>query len=95
MFHDSQGAYPPARLVPAFGDDNQTCMGPASWAVHLLPFIDQQNLYDLWDFSIDYEDQPEAAVATPVQLFLCSSRHTMSNANAPDLIVAERGGGGG
>ena len=95
MFHDTRSAFPPARLTPGFRAEDQDCLGCASWMVHLLPYIEQGNLYDLWDFSLSYEDLDEAAVGTPVEVFLCSNRHTMQNANAPDRVVDDREGGGG
>ena len=90
MFHDTRLAFPPARLTPTFDAVDQDCLGCASWMVHLLPYVEQNNLYDLWDFSASYEDQNEVALSTPVESFLCSSRHTISNANAPDRIVDDR-----
>ena len=95
MFHDTRNAYPPARLTPTFDSTDQDCLGCASWFVHLLPYVEQNNLYDLWDFSISYEEQSEAAVTTPIQVFLCSSRHTMTNAQAPTRVVVDREDGGG
>ena len=95
MFHDSQSAFPPARLTPTFNATDQECLGCASWLVHLLPFAEQNNLYELWDFSTSYEVQDVAAVGTPVEIYLCSSRRTLSNANAPDRIVDDENAGGG
>ena len=95
MFHDTRQAFPLARLTPGFNATDQDCLGCASWMVHLLPFLEQNNLYQQWDFSTSYEDQLESAVSTPVGVFLCSSRHTMSDANAPDRVVVDRDDGGG
>lgn len=89
MFQDTYQAYPPARLTPAFDDPSENCVGCASWMVHLLPFLEQDNLYEEWDFSLSYAKQNETAVGTPIETFLCSSRHTANNANAPDRVVED------
>ena len=92
-FHDAMGAFPPSRIsgtpiTPVgLGD------GPESWFVRILPFIEQNNLYDLWDLTVPYESQTQQAIATPLSVFLCSSRHTTSNANAADTQVVAGGGG--
>lgn len=95
MFHDTFTAFPPARLTPGFDATDQDCLGCASWMVHLLPYVEQNNLYELWDFSISFDAQPVEAGATPVEIFLCTSRHSLSNANAPDRIVTEPSEGSG
>ncbi len=95
MFHDTQGAFPPARVTaPPNASDDDCRNGCASWLVHLLPHVEQNSIYQLWDLSQDYSAQPTAAIATPIPLFLCSSRHTLSNANAMDTVVVTGGGGG-
>ena len=89
MFHDTNSAFPPARLTPPLDAPDQSCRGCASWLVHLLPYLEQNNLYEQWDLTLPYELQPEMALATPVEVFLCSSRHSIGNANAPDRVVED------
>jgi len=93
-FHDTNGAFPPARIassnqvLPVFVKN-----APDSWLVRILPFIEQNNLYAQWDFALEYSDQPIKAITTPVVAFLCPSRHTSENANAPDTMVTSSAGG--
>ena len=95
-FHDVHDAFPPARtatsnqILPVFGRN-----GPDSWFVRILPFIEQNNLFDQWQMTDPYDKQDEVAVTTPVAAFLCPSRHTLSNANAPDSMVNGPPGSGG
>lgn len=94
-FHDAHRAFPPARTA----DSNQVFPlfaknGPDSWFVRILPFVEQNNIYKEWDLTEKYANQPEVAVSTPVATFLCPSRHSISNANAPDAIVVSGAGGG-
>jgi len=94
-FHDAHEAFPPARtassnqVLPLFVKN-----GPDSWFVRILPFIEQNNLYALWDLTDAYKNQPALAFATPVKTFLCPSRHTLADAKAPDAIVVGGGFGG-
>ena len=62
-----------------------------------MPYLEQNNLYELWDLKIDYSDQELGAATTPVDLFLCPTRHTLDNALTDDtvLINDQAGGGGG
>ena len=93
-FHDSEGAFPPSRISsPPNVIPGEECEGPASWFVRLLPYVEQDSLFSLWDLSIEYESQNNDALATPVPLFLCSSRHSASDANAPDTIITQDSGG--
>jgi prepilin-type N-terminal cleavage/methylation domain-containing protein/prepilin-type processing-associated H-X9-DG protein len=46
----------------------------AAWMALILPYIEQGNLANLYNFNYDYDDQPNAAaVATQIKLFLCPS----------------------
>lgn len=87
-FHDAFGAFPPGRLYP----HPDQLSGPGaglrygtqpSWLVRILPQIEQQNLYDLWDLSLPYESQNDLAKTQPIESFICPSRRTLDNAQAP------------
>ncbi len=93
-FHDSQGAFPPSRLSTPAGIFPQAT-GPESWFVRILPFVEQSNLYRLWDLTQPYDSQEPEARLTPVDTFLCSSRHSGSDAVAPDVTVGSQAGGCG
>ena len=101
MFTDTNEAFPPARLSTEpdpFAPVNSFTLGavvfgPESWFVRMLPFVEQQGLHEKWDFSIDYVEQSIEAIGTPVDTFLCSSRHTVSNATARDVTIVSGAGG--
>jgi prepilin-type N-terminal cleavage/methylation domain-containing protein len=92
MFNDSNGAFPPARTAdpPKF---DVSCAGPESWMVRILPYIEQNNLHALWDYTIDYDLQVAEAIDTPVGAFLCASRHSISDATVPTSETVFGGGG--
>ncbi len=93
-FHDSHGAFPPARISAPRDVLFNRYDGAESWFVRILPFVEQNNLYRQWDLTIDYEKQAEEALSTPVSTFLCSSRHSVDNAVADDKIVISGAVGG-
>jgi prepilin-type N-terminal cleavage/methylation domain-containing protein len=70
--HNYHGTYqmlPPAAL----GGD-----GEVSWAVLLLPFIEQDNLYKQWDLSLRYTyyREPASVVGAQVKIYYCPSRRS-------------------
>ena len=66
-FHDVHRALPPARYLDDY----------ASWCVLLLPYLEENNLYEAWDLDRPYYQQPEqAARTTLVPLFNCPTRRS-------------------
>jgi prepilin-type N-terminal cleavage/methylation domain-containing protein len=64
-FHDEWGWLPPSRIADHW----------ATWAVLILPNIEQDNLYKLWDLRLQYYDQPNPlARTTSVKTYFCPSR---------------------
>jgi hypothetical protein len=51
-----------------------------TWAVLLLPYLEQQNLYALWDLNQTYFDQTRPARETPVKTYFCPSRRSPDSA---------------
>jgi len=87
-FHDSMGF-----LVPSWLGDN--ALDPdswASWAVLLLPYLEQGAIYNQWDITKLASKQPKAAYQQQLPVYLCPSRpppalsHTNSAGNNPDFI---------
>lgn len=72
-FHDVNHAYPPARI-------NGT--GHASWALLILPYLEEKNLFDLWDLRRSYYYQTQAAQRGQVKGYYCPSRRS-----APQLSL--------
>jgi prepilin-type N-terminal cleavage/methylation domain-containing protein len=65
-YHDANGTLPPSRIYDAY----------ASWAVLILPYIEQDNLFKQWDLSRRYLDQPLATVQAAVPIYYCPSRRS-------------------
>jgi prepilin-type N-terminal cleavage/methylation domain-containing protein len=50
--------------------------GWATWCVQILPFVEQQNLFQKWDITRNYFSQASEAQAMPVKLFFCPTRRS-------------------
>ncbi len=64
MHHDEWGALPPSRIEDCW----------ATWAVLLLPQLEQINGYRSWDLSLRYYQQTDAARLVNVPVFFCPTR---------------------
>ena len=71
-FHDSLGYLPPAFI----GDnsENATRNSWPTWGVLILPYIEQQNVRDLWDWQRLVGYQTPEAYQTQVDVYVCPSR---------------------
>jgi prepilin-type N-terminal cleavage/methylation domain-containing protein len=68
LYHNDHDRLPPNRLD-----------GPrATWAVLILPYLEQDNLYRRWDLARSYYEQPGVSRTTPVPGYFCPSRRTAS-----------------
>ena len=73
-YHDTQGSFPSGITVK--GTDNLE-MGGFCGFVPLLPFLEQDNLFNGWDLSGKWYDPPNAAlVSVEVKVFYCPSNRT-------------------
>jgi len=66
-YHDTFNCLPPGRI-----DAN----GGATWTVLILPYIEQGDLFKLWDMKQLYYSQSPAMVETQVPTFYCPARRT-------------------
>ncbi len=64
MYTDTIGTLPPARLNDTY----------ATWAVMLLPYLEQDALYRQWDLGVNYYSQSQVARETTVKTYFCPSR---------------------
>jgi prepilin-type N-terminal cleavage/methylation domain-containing protein len=65
-YHLNNDQFPPTRLR----EDS------ATWAVLILPYVEQDNLYRQWNLSLSYYQQNDAARLGIVPNFFCPSRRT-------------------
>jgi len=70
-FHATHGVLPPAWI----GHNDDDPDGWATWAVFLLPQLEQDNIYKLWDLSRRASQQPNpAAYQAQLSVYHCPSR---------------------
>jgi prepilin-type N-terminal cleavage/methylation domain-containing protein len=63
-FHDSFRMLPPDRIRNEW----------ATWAVLILPYVEQENIFKLWNFELRYWDQPDNARMHNLPVYFCPSR---------------------
>jgi prepilin-type N-terminal cleavage/methylation domain-containing protein len=110
-FVDNYGCLPPSRTMYGLQDeidefyngrdlepDGDEALGP-TWAVNLLPYLDQAPLYNLWNLKFDinafpwgtpYNGQKPEAVQGTVPVYFCPSRRSPST---PPLLSLSGDGG--
>ena len=69
-YHDVNLTLPPAFI----GDNSEKVNGWATWGALILPYIEQDNQYRLWDLRYPADMQTPAAYQTQVKIYLCPSR---------------------
>ena len=75
-YHNDNGRLPPNRLD----------VGYATWAVLILPYVEQGDLYNRWDRTKTYYEQSNVARLTPVKIYFCPSRR--SSTTGPTASVS-------
>src|SRR5262245_20478692 len=65
-FHESNGKLPPSRIADQY----------ATWNVMLLPYLEQNNLYQTWDLTQRYYAQTRFDVKAQVSVYICPSRRS-------------------
>ena len=64
-YNDTNGFLPPARIArDAY----------ATWLVCIMPFIEGDNTYKLWNIALGYADQTPQARQATIKIFYCPSR---------------------
>jgi prepilin-type N-terminal cleavage/methylation domain-containing protein len=84
-YHDVYQLLPPAGI----GAD-----GEATWAVLILPFLEQQNLYRQWDLSLEYTNyrEPASVVEAQVPAYYCPARRSPPQLSKTGFTRAPWGG---
>ncbi len=92
-FHDTYGAFPPARLIldvpRSASADVGTLVGmdEPTWLVRLLPFLEQSTLHSQWDEYLTYSEIPNSARLKALPVFLCPERHSVDTAVVDEAVV--------
>ncbi len=89
-YHDTYSAFPPDR----YANDWPT------WAVVILPYIEQNNVYQLWNLQLRYQEQPNRGnindpTRREIKTYYCPSRRSpsgMFSVNDPNAATSRPGG---
>jgi prepilin-type N-terminal cleavage/methylation domain-containing protein/prepilin-type processing-associated H-X9-DG protein len=89
-YHGTHEQFPPGYISLAAEVDGEG-LGPGwGWAAHLLPYVEQDNLYRQINLATDITDPMHAQVrVTPLKVFLCPS----DSPPGPAFDVVGEGGG--
>jgi prepilin-type N-terminal cleavage/methylation domain-containing protein/prepilin-type processing-associated H-X9-DG protein len=69
------------RLPPS-----RSFIGGPTWLVHLLPYMEQQNLYHRWNMGLTYYQQLPIARMGNVKSFFCPSRRTANDSSTGSVL---------
>ena len=82
-YHDANGTFPPGNVYT--GSDNYR----GSWAIYLLPFVEQEALYRLYDFDLlNWDPVNELVREASVSVYMCPA-----DVNAGKVLKPESGNG--
>src|SRR5262245_42270017 len=90
-YHDSVGTLPPDRIAMCW----------PTWAVLVLPYIEQDNVYKLWNIQKRYYEQngPVGSAADPcpynIKIYFCPSRRGVPSAPSTPMPKASNLAPGG
>ena len=89
MFHDSLGAFPPARYQPRpDATPDRACGGnETTWLVRIMPFMEQRTAEGRWDYSKSYADHSSDVREFTLANYCCPSRRSPSDAIGTGLIA--------
>ncbi|MBN9118918.1 MAG: DUF1559 domain-containing protein [Planctomycetes bacterium] len=78
MHHNDFDRLPPSRVYPTnvISPGSLVYEGGATWAVFILPYLEQENFYRLWNLNATYYDQVPAARQYNVKGYFCPTRRS-------------------
>lgn len=99
-FESANKCLPPARILRLNQDNDDKDMkvrGGATWAVYLLPYMEQDNAYQRWNFRAWYHYQDPKVREFNVPSYFCPSRRSPSADQllsvSGDLLAFPQGSG--
>lgn len=93
-YHDVRKFYPPARLVgrPSDPESQQCTDDEPSWIVHIMPFMELENLYDQFSIleSVEHDAESRQAMSFVIPTFVCPSRRSVDMAIGVETVFENR-----
>ncbi|MEC9093680.1 MAG: DUF1559 domain-containing protein [Planctomycetota bacterium] len=99
-YHDTRKVLPPARFAtrPGEPEEYNCALDQPSWFVHIMPFIEQSNLYQEFNLFDSFETASKESVEQTLPVFVCPSRRHFETAVSKEMFFQTRlpcGCGGG
>lgn len=88
MFHDTVGAFPPARYQPRpDAPPERSCGGTeTTWLVRIMPYLEQRGAEQRWEYSVPYADHSEEVRTYTLANYCCPSRRAPSDAVGAGIL---------
>ena len=85
-FEGTHQAFPPARLHPKANPVPPYHLGDSqpSWLARILPFLEQESLYQEWDLSKPYSWHASDVTSKALEIYICPSRRSLEESVVPD-----------
>jgi prepilin-type processing-associated H-X9-DG protein len=64
----------------------------ATWAVIILPYLERQDLYNLWDFNKVYYEQSPEMLTSQIALYYCPTRRSAADNLLSESVSIDYGG---
>jgi prepilin-type N-terminal cleavage/methylation domain-containing protein/prepilin-type processing-associated H-X9-DG protein len=94
-YHDANGKFPPGQVKGPYPEAGVYWTINHGWAVFILPYIEQQQRFDLYHFSLDASDPGnQPVVARPLKNFWCPSAPEQDRYDSTHGLFPSYGGKG-
>lgn len=89
LFHDANGAYPPARYQSRPGEPIESACGgqETTWVARILPYTEQAGAAAGWDLSRPYAEHPDDVRESGSPVFWCPTRRDRSRSVGQGAVV--------
>jgi prepilin-type N-terminal cleavage/methylation domain-containing protein len=89
LFHDTFGAFPPARYQPRpdSTDGNQCGGSETTWLVRILPFLEQSAAESRWDYKLPYASHDDDTRTFVSPVYVCPTRRSPSDAVGMGMVA--------
>lgn len=90
QFEGAQAAYPPARIFQRdwFAEGFECGGEQPSWLVRILPYLEQDALYQKWDLTLAYRLHDPEVTSAVIATYLCPTRRGADQAKTPELEMS-------
>jgi prepilin-type N-terminal cleavage/methylation domain-containing protein len=89
QFHDSQAAFPPARLKTRSYFEVACETTQPSWLVRILPFLEETSQFTRWNINGAYEEHADELREYVPSVYICPTRRDISQAKIASASITQ------